>query len=245
MRWGTICFDLDNTLFSHEEAFEKAIFFCFDSILKENKLTNNIKLNELFTAFKKYSDLYWDDYEKGVITPKEYRRRRFLTTTQQFQLPFNQNDADHFHEHYYSVVDDFSVPYPHLYSLISKLVETSIKIGIITNGNVDTQYNKIKKLGLNNWISDDYLFISGELGVAKPNREIFDMAKEKLQSNGDYLFIGDSWEHDVVGSMNAGWDSIFLNTRNEDPSSSHQPIEICSTLQDVANIIYKENNLRG
>ncbi|OIJ16091.1 hypothetical protein BKP35_03675 [Anaerobacillus arseniciselenatis] len=245
MRWETICFDLDNTLFSHEDAFEKAIRFCFDCILKEKNLIEKINSTDLFSIFKKNCDLYWDDYEKGDITPKEYRRKRFLMTAEQFDLPFNAHDADKFHDQYYNVVDDFSEPYPYLYSLMSTLAEASVKMGIITNGTVDTQYNKIKKLSLNDWISDDFVFISEEVNVAKPNRAIFDLAKSKLGSKEKCLFIGDSWEHDVVGSIEAGWDSIFLNTRKEEPSSKHQPIEICSTLQEVAEIIYKENNLKG
>jgi 5'-nucleotidase len=245
MRWQTICFDLDNTLFSHEEAFEKAIYFCFETLFKKYNYENKINLDDMFKVFKKNCDLYWDEYERGIITPKEYRRRRFLSTVSHYQMPFNYNDADEFHEHYYSIVDDFSEPYPKLYSLITTLVEASIKIGIITNGTVDTQYNKIKKLQLNNWIREDCIFISEEVNVAKPNREIFDLAKQKLHSKSDYLFIGDSWEHDVVGSIEAGWDSIFLNTRNEERKTSHKPIEICSTLEEVAEIIYRENNLKG
>lgn len=246
MRWGTICFDLDNTLFSHEDAFEKAICFCFHSILENKKYCeSDIDIRQLFTIFKKYSDLFWDDYEKGLISPKEYRRKRFLHTIKQFDLPFNEKDADHFHEQYYNTVDDFSVPYPNLHQFIHKLMDAKIKVGIITNGNVDTQYNKITKLKLDHYISRDNIFISEEVKVWKPDRKIFDVAKEKLKSQGHYLFIGDSWEQDVVGSIEAGWDSIFLNTRKEKPKTTHKPIAISTSLEDVSEIIFKENRLKG
>lgn len=245
MRWKTICFDLDNTLFSHEKAFEKAICFCFESILEQKGLHKGININELFTVFKKYSDLFWSDYEEGILSPQDYRRKRFLNTANHFQLPLTIKEADEFHDHYYCVVDDFSEPYPSLHSLIKNLLEANIKVGIITNGMADTQYNKINKLELNSMLSNDCIFVSEELQIWKPDREIFDMAKAKLHSEGGYLFVGDSWAHDVVGAIDAGWDSIFLNTRNETPSTDHKPVKICRSLEEAATFIYSENNLKG
>lgn len=241
MRWTTICFDLDNTLYSHEKAFEKAILFCFESILKAKKLLGEADTKQLFTVFKKNCDLYWNDYENGVLTPTEYRRKRFLETTQLFQLPFDAEDADEFHKTYYNVIDVFSEPFPKLHLMMNTLVEAQVKIGIITNGAIDTQYNKIKELNLYEWIPNDAIFISEQLKIAKPNRKIFDIAKQKLDSSGQYLFVGDSWEHDVVGAIEAGWDSIFLNTREEKKKTAHRPFEICTSLEGVAEVIFREN----
>lgn len=245
MRWKTICFDLDNTLFSHEDAFEKSICFCFKSILAKKKIDKDIEIKQLFTVFKKYSDVFWSDYENGVLSPLQYRRNRFLETAAQFQLPFNFQDADEFHEHYYDIVDNFSEPFPKLDDLMKTIVGAGVKVGIITNGTTDTQYSKIKKLNLDKWISNDSIFVSEELKVSKPDRKIFDLAKEKLHSEGSYLYVGDSWEHDVVGSIEAEWDSIFLNSRNESATTAHEPFAICNSLEDVANVIFKENRLRG
>lgn len=243
MRWNTICFDLDNTLYSHEQAFEKAICFCFESILKAKNILGVVDTKQLFTVFKKNCDLYWNDYESGALSPIEYRRKRFLETTQLFQLPFKVDDADKFHRTYYNVIDVFSEPFPILNSMMNALVEAEVKIGIITNGGTDTQYNKIKELNLYEWIPNDAIFISGQLKIAKPNRQIFDIAKQKLGSDGSYLFVGDSWEHDVVGAMDAGWDSIFLNTRMEKMKTTHTPFEVCDTLEEVAEVIFRENKL--
>ncbi|RXI99454.1 HAD family hydrolase [Anaerobacillus alkaliphilus] len=245
MRWKTICFDLDNTLFSHEKAFEDAICFCFNSIIRNKNLTDKVSTKEWFPVFKKYSDLFWSDYEAGVITAKEYRRKRFLQSALHFQLPFTTSEADEFHNHYFFIVDDFSEPYPSLHTMMQTLVTANVKVGIITNGTADTQSNKINKLNLTQWLSNDCIFISEELKVFKPKREIFDLAKSRLQSDGGYLFVGDSWEHDVVGAINAGWDAIFLNTRSETPKSNHKPVYTSGTLAEVASFIYQENNLKG
>ncbi|WNF37771.1 HAD family hydrolase [Bacillaceae bacterium IKA-2] len=243
MRWTTICFDLDNTLYSHEQAFEKAIRFCFESILKRKNLIGEADTKQLFKVFKQNCDLYWQDYESGTLTPKEYRRKRFLETTQLFQLPFDADDADEFQRTYYNVVDVFSEPFPKLNLIMNTLVAAQIKIGIITNGGADTQYNKVKELDLYEWIPNEAIFISEQLKIAKPNRQIFDIAKQKLESSGRYLFVGDSWEHDVVGAIEAGWDSIFLNTRMEKEKTAHKPFAVCTSLEGVAEVIFRENKL--
>jgi 5'-nucleotidase len=245
MRWTTICFDLDNTLYSHEKAFEKAIYFCFETILKGKNLNGSVDVKQLFIVFKKNCDLYWNDYESGILSPIEYRRKRFLETTQLFQLPLCADDADEFHRIYYNVIDIFSEPFPKLNTILENLVEAQVKIGIITNGGADTQYNKVKELDLYEWIPNDAIFISGQLKIAKPNRQIFDIAKQKLESSGQYLFVGDSWEHDVVGAIEAGWDSIFLNTRMEKPKTAHKPFAVCTSLEGVAEVIYRENKLNN
>ncbi len=245
MRWGTICFDLDNTLYSHEKAFEKAIIFCFKTILNKKNLRYNFSVDELFTIFKKNCDLYWPDYESGSLSQQQYRRKRFLETMNYFKLPFTSIESDEFHNHYTQVVDDFSEPFPYLYSLLKKLVAVNIKIGIITNGNVTTQYNKLNKLKLNQWFTADSIFISEQLMAAKPERKIFDLAKSKLFSEFGYLFVGDSWDHDVVGAVSAGWDCIYLNTRNETPKTKDKPVHICTTLSEAAKFICQENLLKG
>lgn len=75
---------------------------------------------------------------------------------------------------------------------------------------------------------DDISFVvlSYDVGVEKPQREIFDAAvksfEETLRGRGDglqaedfeKLYVGDSLEHDVFGAKRAGWKALKLD-RNE------------------------------
>ncbi|KAJ4382327.1 hypothetical protein N0V86_002661 [Didymella sp. IMI 355093] len=76
---------------------------------------------------------------------------------------------------------------------------------------------------------DDISFVvlSYDVGVEKPQREIFDAAvksfQETLASRGDEsnvqdwekLYIGDSLEHDVVGANKAGWKALRLDREEQ------------------------------
>ncbi|WP_209125374.1 HAD family hydrolase [Alkalihalobacillus sp. BA299] len=249
MQWKTICFDLDNTLFSHEEAFEKAICYCFEQLqqkwLEKNVIENQLDLSTWFNSFKRYSDIYWKKFETKKVDAKTYRRLRYHDTMKEFALPYTDEEADAFHAHYYDIVDTFSEPYEGLFELMSVLQQSGIIVGIITNGTADTQYRKVEKIGLASFISNDQIFISEELGVAKPSRKIFDIALQKLGETKEKLFIGDSWEHDICGAIDAGWDAIYLNTRDKPSATNHQPLATCQKLTEVLNVLRDDQSMKG
>ncbi|SER68629.1 putative hydrolase of the HAD superfamily [Salipaludibacillus aurantiacus] len=225
MDWKAVTFDLDNTLFSHEEAFKKAIKECFktfsDKYINE---AHEITYEQFFPVFKLNCDRYWDKYESGEVDGKTYRRIRFNETMKDLALPYGNDYADFFHDHYYSIIDEYSKPFEGVHELFEVLTEHGVRIAIVSNGSADTQYNKVKKLGINKWVADEHIFISEEAGVSKPDKEIFKLVEEKLKlPSHDIVFVGDSWEHDVAGPIEAGWEAIFLNTRKEDKPTEHQP----------------------
>ncbi|WP_100398346.1 HAD family hydrolase [Bacillus sp. FJAT-44742] len=249
MHWNIICFDLDNTLFSHEQAFEKAISFCFDEKFEELKSESSsvpyIKTDQWFYFFKKHSDEFWEDLEEERLTLEEYRKKRYEETMRIFGLPIKENDASRFQERYQQVVGNFSTPFEGLYDFLDTLKKQNVKLGIITNGGKETQQKKVDNLGLESYIPKEHIIISEEAQVEKPDKAIFDLALKKMgEKNLSPLFIGDSWLLDVAGAIDAGWDAIFLNTRGEEPLTSHHPILECKTLKDTAGFIYERLGLK-
>lgn len=251
MRWKTICFDLDNTLFSHEAAFEKAIRHCYKKQLedwqKKGLSFEPVDEDVWFDLFKHNSDLYWDQFENKIIDASTYRRMRYDDTMTAFGLPYCDEEADEFHELYYHIVYQFSEPFEGMEQLFQRLRAEGVKIGIITNGTVDTQYKKVTELSLDEYIEKECIFISEQLGISKPDKQIFSHALEVLDAcETGILFVGDSWEHDVVGAIEAGWDAIYLNSRGEKPTDqSVKPVAICRSLLEVCEVIYEANCWEG
>ncbi|MFB4164755.1 HAD family hydrolase [Alteribacillus sp. JSM 102045] len=250
MRWNTICFDLDNTLFSHEEAFEHAIMHTFEETLKElNKSYDNlppINIKEWFRTFKYNCDYYWGDFENNKMTHEEYRKIRFNKTMEAFGLPVGPKSAKQFHDQYEEVVVGYSVPFKGLHELLSTLNKTEIKLGIITNGKKETQERKVMQLEIEKYIPLEHVIVSEDAGAEKPEQEIFDHALEKI--NGEKykaLFIGDSWELDVQGAISAKWDAIFLNTRHEKRTDGYEPLTEHFTLSETAQFLYRSLHLKG
>ncbi|WP_078552832.1 HAD family hydrolase [Bacillus alkalicellulosilyticus] len=243
MRWQTICFDLDNTLYSHEQAFEKAIKHCYSSIYPLYEAT--IDTDIWFRVFKHHCDLYWSSYEQGALSRPEYQRKRFSETMKYFTLSYSDKESDVFHQQYFDIIDDFVTPFEGVKSLLHTLQRTGVTLGIISNGNAVVQHEKVRKLGLTSLFNG--IFISEDIGVEKPDARIFSFALDKLQQiiAGGVLFVGDAWIHDIVGALEAGWDAIYLNTRNENPTTNHIPYRQCETFSQLATIIREDTRLKG
>ncbi|MFA9559381.1 HAD family hydrolase [Evansella sp. AB-rgal1] len=235
MKWEGICFDLDNTLFSHEQAFKRAIEACYDLYLcKEWSVKSNVSFEYFFSVFKRNCDKYWGLYENKKLSKEEYRTIRFNETMKKLHLPCEDGAASMFHSYYDKSIDNFSEPFPSLFPLLDLLKKLKRNIAVLTNGKSTIQKNKINHLGVIPWIQRENIFISEDIGFAKPQVEIFKYAEERLNIKAaELLYIGDSWLHDVVGPMEAGWDSIFLNTRKEERKTNHQPVKEFHTLEEV------------
>lgn len=232
-QWEKIFFDLDNTLFSHEYAFERAIQDCYQDLVEaweaKGLVFPYVPMEDWFDVFKYYSDYFWGPYERKEYTQQEYRRKRFIQTMEHFQLPCSVEEADIFHKKYYEQATQYVQPYPGLYPLMEYLQTRNIALGVITNGKTEVQEAKYKKLRLYRYIARERFIVSEEVGMEKPSRAIFDYALQGSTAE-NALFIGDTWEHDVVGALEAGWNAIFLNTQKRARTTEHEPLAEFSQL---------------
>jgi putative hydrolase of the HAD superfamily len=82
--------------------------------------------------------------------------------------------------------------------------------GIVTNGPADVQRAKVALLGVLDLV--DFVIISGEFGVAKPDPAIFHEAL-RLAGVGpaETVYVGDSPEFDMAGARRAGIRSVWVN----------------------------------
>lgn len=85
-------------------------------------------------------------------------------------------------------------------------------LGIITNGPAEVQREKVSLLQVEPLV--DFVIISGEFGVAKPDPSIF---REALQRAGaapeETVFVGDSAEYDIAGAHASGLRTVWVNRR--------------------------------
>ncbi len=95
-------------------------------------------------------------------------------------------------------------------TLLTALRRAQVPLALITNGASDTQRDKLSALGIEDWF--DAIVVSGELGIAKPDARIFEVAIDTLRiAPKDVAHIGDSLTTDVAGAHAAGLTSIWLN----------------------------------
>ncbi|WP_368504749.1 HAD family hydrolase [Alkalihalophilus sp. As8PL] len=238
MKWDVICFDLDNTLYNHEFAFKRAILDCLHTKIaqwqNDGQINDPIDFEQWFATFKYYCDSLWPLLEKKQIDRKTYRRRRYLKTMKMYNLPCREEEADDFHRQYYEHVHRFCEPDVGMRPLLSWLSQSAVKIGIMTNGPTDTQWKKIQQLGLTEFIAEEHILISSEVNLEKPDKRFFHLFERKLSlKNERKLFVGDSWEQDVLGAVGADWEAIYLNTRHKEPSTTDNVVMELQSLTEL------------
>ena len=87
-----------------------------------------------------------------------------------------------------------------------------IRLALVTNGPGGVQRAKLERIGL----ADAFhaVLISAEVGAAKPDTRIFDVALDAIGVDPDPALvwhIGDSLEFDIAGARAAGVGSVWLN----------------------------------
>jgi putative hydrolase of the HAD superfamily len=90
----------------------------------------------------------------------------------------------------------------------SLLRSKEIRIGVLTNGVVDAQKNKVKILGLSSLV--DVIVYAREVGREKPHIEAFQFVCDKLKTNPEKcIFVGDDIVNDIQGAENAGLKAVI------------------------------------
>ena len=107
---------------------------------------------------------------------------------------------------------------------------------VVTNGFVEVQYEKFDKSGLRDCFA--HIVLSEEVGCQKPNPRIFE---EALRMNGlqaeDVVMIGDSWNSDIQGAINAGIDQIWIRRSKEPLPEGQSATYIVKTLSEIMDIL--------
>jgi HAD superfamily hydrolase (TIGR01509 family) len=98
------------------------------------------------------------------------------------------------------------------------------KVGIVTNGVRGLQRRKLEGCGLMPWF--DAVAVSGEVGIGKPERGIFDWIAAELNVNLEHcVMVGDNAARDVLGGNNAGIPTVWVR-RNSQPPSAPPTFEV-------------------
>ena len=94
--------------------------------------------------------------------------------------------------------------------LFASMKRAHIPLALITNGASDTQRDKLRTLGIESWF--DAIVVSGELGVAKPDPSVFDLALDQLEVDREHVWhVGDNLMTDVAGAKAARVTAVWLN----------------------------------
>ncbi|MEH7097434.1 HAD family hydrolase [Neobacillus vireti] len=203
-----IFFDLDDTLYDQLQPFEAAYHRVFSTI-------TDITILELFKKSREYSDKVFALTESGEMSLEKMHQYRMIHAFKDLGYSISTDEADAFQKEYKDHQYKVSL-IPEMKNILHYLAAKDIPIYVTTNGPAHHQRLKLASLDLDDVIPDSNIFISSEVGYAKPRKEFFEYVNQKTNTHpADSYMVGDSFANDIIGANQAGWNSIWINPTNK------------------------------
>jgi putative hydrolase of the HAD superfamily len=103
---------------------------------------------------------------------------------------------------------------------LKKLMQLSVKTAVITDGIPIKQYEKILRLGIDKYF--DLIIISDEIGIRKPNPELFKYGLNKFGVKGkETIYVGNRIDMDIHPANLSNIYTVFINRGGKyDPLNS-------------------------
>ena len=99
------------------------------------------------------------------------------------------------------------------FEILGKIRKAGCKLALIANADVVSGRNLIKTTGLEDYF--DVIAISGELGIEKPDHEIFKAALAKLGVKPqNAVMVGNRIDLDIIGANRVGMKSVLFKRNN-------------------------------
>ncbi|MFP4931785.1 HAD family hydrolase [Staphylococcus coagulans] len=225
-----ILFDLDDTLYNQLEAFEFAYHRHFAD--------SDIGAETLYRHFRIYSDALFEATQLGELSLKAMHIARITQAVHDFDIDLPEHMAIAFQQDYEAAQQHINLSET-MAQILDFLTSQQVELGILTNGESDRQRRKIEALNLDAFIPESHQFISAEFGLSKPELGVFKVVEQELVVDPhEIYYIGDHFDNDVIGAIDAGWHSIWFNRRNR-PMTHQQytPDHIVMTEEELFETI--------
>lgn len=203
MRYSTLLFDADETLFDFRRSETQALH----AVFRSHGLPET---DEFLDAYHRINNALWDRYNRGEIEKAEITGTRFVRLFAQFGIPLDGTD---FNRLYLDKLAACGCLLPGALELCRDLHGAGYTLCIITNGVGDVQKRRFRESGLAPYVTD--LFISEEIGAGKPKPAFFNYVLCRLAESDKHriLVIGDSLCADIAGGRAAGLDTCWYDFR--------------------------------
>jgi putative hydrolase of the HAD superfamily len=214
-----VIFDLDNTLLDRTHTFKSFAASFLDHYF------SHLDAHEQLLAL--IIELDQDGYKD-----KRELFRELLEQLPWEAKPEHQELMEYYSVHYVQNAVLFDQALDVIHHTKSKY-----KIGLITNGRTEIQYGKIDRLGLREHF--DFIIVSEEAGVKKPDRRIFEAAWTELKLKPEQcIYVGDHPVNDIEGASLAGLSTIWVQVNQpwrEDLTAT--PLHKINRLNELLAII--------
>jgi len=196
-----VVFDIGDTLVDTGSLMRSGAGYAAQKLFEEGIISNPTELPRVFlmtdeeTSFPHISHLF----SHAQIVQQALKKSGTLTTR------FSPFVATYVFLSYYRLrIREEIYPNQELLNLLESLKSRGLKLGIISNGSLEDQIEVLTRLEITGYF--DSILVSEEVQIEKPDRRIFMLSASELGLDApSILFVGDDWETDILGALDAGF----------------------------------------
>ncbi|MBU8913363.1 MAG: HAD family hydrolase [Spirochaetales bacterium] len=188
-----VAFDIDGTLYPNRSMYLRSIPFAL----------THLRLVRAYSRIRKHVR------KRRPVTDLQSLERRLLA----HEMGIGEAEAAHMidvaiHERWEAVLNGVR-PYPHVRTAIERMKAGGLQMGVSSDFPVD---RKLKRLGLDGLF--ECSLWSEESGYLKPHPEPFRALAECIGLEpSSILYVGNSYEYDVIGAKAVGMRAAHLRRR--------------------------------
>ncbi len=202
-------FDLDHTLWDFDKNSEAALRKLYEEFDLQGRGIHDF--DALFKAYNVHNDKLWERYRNGYIKRDELRWKRMWLMLLDFKVA-DTALANEISTAYLEILPLQKLLMPHAKEVLEHC-KGKYELHLITNGFETTQRMKLQYSGIARYFKQ--LITSEKSNSMKPHGDIFDFAlKATGAAKEESIMIGDAIDIDILGAINAGWDTVYYNPGN-------------------------------
>jgi putative hydrolase of the HAD superfamily len=231
MQYKHLFFDLDHTLWDFETNSKSTLHEVFHTNRLHETLTSDF--NQFFTHYSHHNKRLWHRYNHGFIKQDELKWKRMWHALLEFKMG-DEKLAKQLSSDYLEILPGKTELFPHTIEILDYLTNKGYKLHLITNGFEKIQWGKLTNSKIGHYFSE--VVTSEVANSLKPKKEIFDFALLKTGAElKESIMLGDNLDADILGAMNAGMDTVFVNHINEE--TTLQPTHTIYHLKELEEIL--------
>jgi putative hydrolase of the HAD superfamily len=211
MAYQHLFFDLDHTLWDFETNSKETL----QELFIQHRLHETVtpEFNTFYEKYSYHNKKLWDRYHHGFITQEELKWKRMWHALLEFKVG-DEKLSKQLSSEYLEILPTKNKLFDYTFEILDYLTKKEYNLHLITNGFEKVQWRKLDNAKIGHYFSS---VITSEIACClKPHKDIFDFAIGKAGCcYQESLMLGDNLDADILGAMQAGMDTVFVNHINE------------------------------
>ena len=198
--------DLDDTILDFQKSERVAIRKTFEILGVPHS-------PEVIERYIEINVSLWQALERGELTREGVLHGRFERLFSELKMVRSPEETQELYQSLLAKEYDFLPGGREL--LVEFKRDGKYRLYMATNGIPEVQIPRIRDSGVGEYFSG--IFISEEIGYAKPDKRFFDKCTEMIEGfkKEETIIVGDSLSSDIMGGINAGFLTCHFNPQDK------------------------------